>query len=177
VAKADVEERVMSQHEETGCADVVRTRDLPVGTHLATQRRGYVHHGIYIGNGRVIHYAGLSRSLGRGPVEAISIEFFAAGFGFQVVPHPHAQYTGFEVARRAMSRLGEQNYKLLTNNCEHLCLWCVLGHGRSDQVNACIRNPARGVRVLCTLFVCKLVRDWMLASPGDEIEAHAPALN
>jgi HRAS-like suppressor 3 len=166
----------MRQHEETGCADVVLTRDPPVGTHLATQRRGYVHHGIYIGNGRVIHYAGLSRGFGRGPVEAISIEHFASGSGFQVVQHPHAQYTGLEVARRAASRLGEQNYRLLTNNCEHLCLWCVFGQGRSDQVNACIRNPAHGVCVLCTLFVCKLVRDWMPALSGKAIEARVPAL-
>jgi HRAS-like suppressor 3 len=177
VEQVDVEERVMSQHEENGCADVMLSRDLPVGTHLATQRPGYVHHGIYIGNGRVIHYAGLSRSPGRGPVEATSIELFAAGFGFQVVQHPHAQYTGLEVARRAASRLGEHNYKLLTNNCEHLCLWCVFGHGRSDQVNACIRNPACGVRVLCTLFVCKFVRDWMPALSGEAFEARVPALN
>ncbi|MEX3916392.1 lecithin retinol acyltransferase family protein [Paraburkholderia sp. BR10872] len=39
------------------------TRFLSVGTHLATKRASYRHHGIYIGNGRVIHYAGLSRCL------------------------------------------------------------------------------------------------------------------
>jgi HRAS-like suppressor 3 len=167
----------MSQHEESGCTDVVSACDLPVGAHLATQRPGYTHHGIYIGNGRVIHYAGLSRSLGRGPVEAISIEHFTAGFGFQVIQHPHAQYTGLEVARRAASRLGEQNYKLLSNNCEHLCLWCALGQGRSNQVDACIRNPAHAVRVLLVLFVCKLVRDWMSASSSHTIELPVPALN
>lgn len=29
--------------------------DLPLGAHLTTPRRGYVHHGIYAGSGRVIH--------------------------------------------------------------------------------------------------------------------------
>ncbi|MCG5076277.1 lecithin retinol acyltransferase family protein [Paraburkholderia tagetis] len=166
----------MSQHEGSGCADVVFMHDLPIGAHLATRRPGYMHHGIYIGNGRVIHYAGLSGRFGPGPVETVSIELFSAGVGFQVVQHPHAQYTGLEVVRRAVSRLGEQNYKLLTNNCEHLCLWCVLGQGRSNQVDACMRNPARAVRVLFTLCVCKLLRGWMLESYSKTVEMRLPAL-
>jgi len=167
-------ERVMSQHAQAGSADVVCTRDVSVGAHLATQRPGYRHHGIYIGNGRVIHYAGLSRGLGRGPVEVVSIELFAAGFGFEVVQHPRARYTGLEVARRAASRLGEKNYRLFTNNCEHLCLWCVPGHGKSEQVDACMRNPARAARVLLTLMVCKLMRDGLLASFGKTMNIPVP---
>ncbi len=157
----------MDQHEESCFPDAVFARDLQVGAHLATKRPGYMHHGIYIGHGRVIHYAGLSRCLGRGPIEVISIDRFAAGSGFKVVPHPHSQYTGVEIARRAVSRLGEQDYRLLTNNCEHLCLWCVIGHGKSDQVDACIRNPARAARVLFTLFTLlfgRLIRNCMLTS-------------
>ena len=42
----------------------------PMGAHLVTPRRRYCHHGIYVGDGKVVHYAGLSRSLRRGPVEA-----------------------------------------------------------------------------------------------------------
>lgn len=167
----------MGQHEESGCTDVELTRDLPIGAHLATRRPGYMHHGIYIGNGRVIHYDGFSRHLGSGPIEAISIEDFSAGFGLQVVQHPHAQYTGLEIARRAATRLGEHNYKLLTNNCEHLCLWCVLGQGQSYQVDACVRNPVRAVRVLFTLLLCKLVRDWMPASSVKTVDVPVAALN
>lgn len=174
---ADARERVMSQHEKSSCTDDVFTYDLPVGAHLATKRPGYMHHGIYIGNGRVIHYAGLSRQIGRGPVEVISIDHFSGASGFQLVSHPNAQYSGLEVARRAASRLGEQDYRLLTNNCEHLCLWCVVGQGKSDQVEACIRNPAHALRVLFTLLVCKLVCDWMLACLNRTIEIRVPALN
>ncbi|WP_043288664.1 lecithin retinol acyltransferase family protein [Paraburkholderia oxyphila] len=168
----------MSQHEESGCTEVVCTHDLPVGAHLATKRPGYVHHGIYIGNGRVIHYAGLSRRFCGGPVEAISIQHFSAGFDIEVVPHTHAQYTGSEVAHRASSRLGEHNYRLLTNNCEHLCQWCVFGQGRSDQVQACIRNPARAMRVLFTLFVCTLISECaLMLSSGNTDNVRVPALN
>ena len=31
-----------------------------LGTHLVASRRGYTHHGIYVGGGMVVHYAGLS---------------------------------------------------------------------------------------------------------------------
>jgi hypothetical protein len=51
----------------------------PIGAHIVTRRQGYTHHGIYAGVGRVVHYAGLSRGLRRGPVEETSLSRFAAG--------------------------------------------------------------------------------------------------
>jgi hypothetical protein len=35
---------------------------------------------------------------------------------------------------RARSRLGEARYRALSNNCEHLCEWCIYGEHRSRQV-------------------------------------------
>lgn len=52
---------------------------LPIGAHLLTPRAGYTHQGIYIGDGRVVHYAGSSRFLHNGPVEETSIESFTRG--------------------------------------------------------------------------------------------------
>ena len=31
-------------------------------------------------------------------------------------------------------RLGEDGYRTLSNNCEHLCEWCIHGENRSRQV-------------------------------------------
>ena len=36
----------------------------PMGAHVVTQRRAYTHHGIYVGSGKVIHYAGLAQRSG-----------------------------------------------------------------------------------------------------------------
>jgi hypothetical protein len=154
----------MNQRDHVQDANNAFQPDLPRGVHLATRRPGYVHHGIYIGDGKVIHYAGFSRRLCRGPVEIVSIDQFAAGFGFEVISHPFAKYAGLAAVHRAVSRLGERNYRLLTNNCEHFCLWCLFGHGRSEQVRACIRNPAHGVVVLTTLVVFVLGRHWDVAA-------------
>jgi hypothetical protein len=41
-----------------------------------------------------------------------------------------------EVIARARSRVGEDCYRLLTNNCEHFCEWCLRGEHRSYQVEA-----------------------------------------
>ena len=127
------------------------TIDLPIGAHLVTQRRGYEHHGIYVGNGRVVHYAGFAGSTHRGPVEEVELSRFAAGHPLSIRPAPSARYAGDEAVRRARSRLGENRYRLLTNNCEHFCAWCLLGESRSEQVHCCLRHPRAGVHALVCL--------------------------
>ncbi len=116
-----------------------------LGAHLATSRFGYTHHGIYIGNGKVMHYAGLSRSWRSGPVEEVTLARFAFGHPVQIVDHPESIYSAEEIVRRARSRVGEQAYRLLTNNCEHFCNWCVSGLNRSVQIERPAGFPARTV--------------------------------
>lgn len=118
----------------------------PMGAHIVAHRRGYIHHGIYAGAGKVVHYAGLSRGLRRGPVEEISLSRFAAGHGVRVVPDVAPKFEGREVVRRARSRIGEDNYRLLTNNCEHFCEWCLRGEPRSYQVEARLALPLRALQ-------------------------------
>lgn len=43
-------------------------------------------------------------------------------------------YTAEEAVQRARSRLGEENYNLVTNNCEHFAMWCRTGIQESSQV-------------------------------------------
>jgi hypothetical protein len=111
-------------------------QDLSPGTHLITRRRGYVHHGLYAGDGRVIHYAGFSRWFRRGPVEEVSLNQFAAGRGWQVKQWATPRFAGPAAVERARGRLGENRYRLWSNNCEHLVEWCLNGTPRSAQVEA-----------------------------------------
>lgn len=108
--------------------------DLPLGAHLISPRRGFVHHGLYVGNGRVIHYAGIKGLWRRGPVEEVSLDEFAAGQGFAVKPPVASHFTAAERVTRARSRLGEDRYRLFSNNCEHFVAWCLTGAARSEQV-------------------------------------------
>src|SRR5262245_39462159 len=105
--------------------DTQRQHDLPVGSHLVTPRRFYRHHGIYAGGGRVIHYRGFKTFFSRGPVEEISLEEFTRGGPVLVRNFPADPFAGAAAADRARSRLGEDRYRLLTNNCWHFAKWCV----------------------------------------------------
>ena len=40
------------------------------------------------------------------------------------------------VVQRALSRLGEADYDLFENNCEHFAVWCKTGRSHSTQVEA-----------------------------------------
>jgi Lecithin retinol acyltransferase len=124
-------------------------RDPPLGAHLTTSRRGYTHHGVYVGGGRVVHYSGFSGSWQCGPVEEVSLARFSAGREMRIVVHPASAFSQEEIVRRARSRLGENDYRLLTNNCEHFCNWCSTGVSHSRQVE---RPLVRPLRLLGALF-------------------------
>jgi len=118
---------------------------------LYTPRRGYVHHGIYVGDGKVVHYAGLAHGLRRGPVEEISLARFANGYPVCVRSDASLEFEHWEIIRRARSRVGEDHYRLLTNNCEHFCEWCLYGVHRSYQVEEWLVHPARALHAaICT---------------------------
>jgi hypothetical protein len=119
-----------------------------LGAELVTRRSGYAHHGIYSGNGMVIHYAGFAKSLHRGPVEEVSLAQFAGGHDVTVRQSPAARFAGPEAVRRARSRLGEDRYRLLTNNCEHFVSWCLFGEARSHQVRACFVHPRVAIQAV-----------------------------
>ena len=105
----------------------------PVGAHLVTPRFGYLHHGVYVGCGRVVHYAAFAYQWRRGPVEEVSLSRFAHGHSIWVRPAGPDGLRLEEIVRRARSRLGESRYRLLSNNCEHLAEWSVRGRHRSRQ--------------------------------------------
>jgi hypothetical protein len=114
-----------------------------LGSHLVTPRFGFAHHGIYIGRGRVIHYGALVRGPHRGQVEEVSLARFIGGHTLWVRADGAVRFAREEVIRRARSRIGENSYRLLSNNCEHFCEWCLRGEHRSEQVERALVLPRR----------------------------------
>lgn len=49
-------------------------------------------------------------------------------------------YSPEETVSRALSRLGEDKYNLVLNNCEHFAIWCKTGVSESLQVDRVIYN-------------------------------------
>jgi hypothetical protein len=131
-------------------------REPPLGAHLVTPRRGYTHHGIYVGRGRVVQYGGLSHGLRRAPVEEVALLQFARGRPIWFRLEEPRQFDRDEVVHRARARLGEDRYNVLTNNCEHFCEWCVRGEPRSHQVDGLFAGCCRARRGLVALLVRSL---------------------
>lgn len=113
-----------------------------IGAHLKSPRLGhtYSHHGIYLGDNKVIHYGGLSDGLNYSPVEVISLEEFLQGNTYEVVAHEHASYSVDERIKRAYKRIGEDDYSVIANNCEHFVTWCIYGIHSSSQAEAVIKT-------------------------------------
>src|SRR5450631_991740 len=130
------------------CEQVTETLEPPIGAHLITPRRGYTHHGIYVGHGSVLHYAGLARNFRSGPVEEVPLERFANGRPIFVECRSASALNGQEIVSRARSRLGENRYRLLTNNCEHFSEWSRFGTNRSPQVERLLSSAPTVMRSL-----------------------------
>ena len=105
----------------------------------------YQHHGIYAGDGQVIHLCG-EPGLGRVEAEVRfdDLEHFSRGSAVEVVRHDH-RMDPEETIRRATARLGERRYNLLTYNCEHFARECVTGTASSSQVRKLAQVVAVGV--------------------------------
>lgn len=110
------------------------SHSIEVGSHLVTPRIGYSHHGIYVGDGKVVHYSGLADGLNAGPVEEVDLAAFTSGNGYSIKRHENPIFSKYEISDRARSRIGEELYCLFSNNCEHFCEWCINNDHDSSQI-------------------------------------------
>lgn len=87
--------------------------------HLCVKRYqplSYMHHGLYLGLGLVIHYDFKQICI-------VTLEDFAKGERIYLMDS-EVTYPKAVVMARAASRLGEEKYHLMVNNCEHFVRWC-----------------------------------------------------
>lgn len=100
----------------------------------------YFHYGVYVGDGRVVHFS----STGDNELDAASadivetsLEQFAKDDPVSVDMSGKTMYCREEVVRRARAAIGTKlgTYNLLSNNCEHFANWCRCGQLISRQRN------------------------------------------
>jgi hypothetical protein len=99
----------------------------------------YEHHGIDCGDGTVIHY---SKATEPATVRRTSMAAFTRGESIYRKTYA-VHYIPDLVLERAESRLGEQRYNLLSNNCEHFATWCKTGRSESLQLAAAGLDASR----------------------------------
>jgi Lecithin retinol acyltransferase len=120
------------------------------------------HDGIYLGDELVIHLtgpAGGRKDAGR--MQIASLAQFAGGRPVTV-----RRYTGAhdpeDIVARAMSRLGQGDYHLIFNNCQHFARWCATGDHESEQV----RSVAATTGTVMTPLVATAVTSAVIGPAG-----------
>ena len=127
-------------------------KNLKRGDHIYANYGGYTHHGIYCGDGKVIHYGA------KGKIREVSLSSFAQHHHVSVQKYDHA-YPADRVVSRAKKRLGEKKYNLLFNNCEHFATSCKVGRRRSRQVEDIPQTTIKFVSHHGHKVVKKVVRE------------------
>ncbi len=123
------------------------------GQHLFIKKASgsYTHHGLGIGEDHVIHYSGLANDITTaGVIEELTLEEFAQGKEVHIKPHIEREYQADEAIIRAYLRLGETQYHILHNNCEHFVEWCISGRhqSRQSQIGKLLYSAGIGARAL-----------------------------
>ena len=118
-------------------------RELKPGDHIRFRYKSFYHHGLYEGNGMVIHFAGPSMEQlvepGLVTVRRDTLDDFGAGRNIEVRKYTLAEklkkYPVSKILKLAASRLGEKGYDIIYNNCEHFVNACVFGRAYSTQID------------------------------------------
>jgi len=135
---------------------------LSPGDHIYVKRRLYSHHGIYTGDGRVIHYTGEEKEKKDPSVTETDIDDFLKGGKLKKRDYK-TRLPSSETVSLAKEHLSDKGYSLTLNNCEHFATYCSTGMKKSSQV----RTAAAGFLGV-TLAVAGTVigirrkkREWM----------------
>ncbi len=134
---------------------ISQQRKIQYGDVIGVSRLFYEHYGIYAGNDTVIHYSAtkedenimIRKTNMKGFLHDSTTLFIldceykwphkSLPIKYREVPDYIKKikvYSPEETVKRAESRLGENQYSLLFNNCEHFAVWCKTGISKSYQL-------------------------------------------
>jgi hypothetical protein len=130
------------------------------GDHIYVKRKRllYSHHGIYTGEGTVIHYKGAEKEKKDPVIRKTDIDEFLNNGKLKRRDYkkrlPHS-----ETLRIAREHLSKNGYSLAFNNCEHFATFCATGKKKSAQVRKVVGGIV-GVAfaVTATVIRTKLTR-------------------
>ncbi len=130
-------------------------KDLNHGDHIYVRRKGllYSHHGIYAGEGAVIHYKGAEKEKRDPAVIITDIDNFLNG-GKLRRRNYKKRLPYSESLRIAREHLSKKRYSLRVNNCEHFATYCATGKKKSKQVRR-VMSGIVGVTIAITAAVFK----------------------
>ena len=117
----------------------ISVKNLEAGDHIYVRRKGimYSHHGIYAGEGAVIHFKGSEKEKVDPVVKKSNLTHFLQGGKLRKREYknrlPHS-----ETLKIAEGKITDRSYSLGFNNCEHFASYCAVGKSKSKQVRRAI---------------------------------------
>lgn len=117
------------------------TKEPSLGNQLRVDRGLYYHHGIYIGDNKVIQFGSTTGELdpSKAMVIETSLEDFLKDGVLEVAEYNDDELKELrspeKIVEAAKSRLGETGYNIVSNNCEHFSNECAFGKKKSAQVD------------------------------------------
>ena len=129
--------------------------DLLPGDHICVRRKKkfYTHHGIYVGDGRVIHLAGSIREKTDPTVHETDLSAFLKNGALRRRDYDN-RLPPSETIRLAKAQLTKGRYSMIWNNCEHFSSYCTTGKRKSRQVKRVLSGLST-VAVGVAIFVLK----------------------
>ena len=117
---------------------------LQVGDLVEFDRIVYKHWAVYVGDNKIVHYNKVGE-VGQIVCEDIDSYISDCFVLFQRakkkkmgimnrIIHESPDFSGKQVAERALSKLGMTGYNLLFKNCEHFAKWCKCNVPMSEQI-------------------------------------------
>ncbi|OON96139.1 MAG: NC domain protein [Candidatus Epulonipiscioides saccharophilum] len=112
------------------------------GDHIRVKRGVYSHHGVYVSDDEVIHFAGVDDDnvldWANNEVIKTDLKQFLRGGILEVKEYTDEElddlYPVEQIVAYARTCLGDKEYNLAFNNCEHFANMCTLGRFRSRQI-------------------------------------------
>ena len=112
-------------------------KDLNLGDHIYVRRLVYSHHGIYAGDGNVIHYTGEEKEKKDPLIRETDIEAFLKGGKLRRRDYKK-RLPPSETLSLAKKHLSDNSYSLAFNNCEHFATYCATGKRKSRQLREAV---------------------------------------
>jgi hypothetical protein len=144
----------------------------------------YAHHGVYVGDGRVVQFGAGIKDKPRASVHLAWLEDFVKGGEVRVVAHEEIdRQASLERALWLLENPPPVEYHLFGHNCEHVSRWCATGRVESGQARdalvynsfagggllAFVEHP-HGVLVGLLLLAAGAILAWLSRGPTRRFE-------
>ena len=123
------------------------------GDHIYVKRKSrfYIHHGIYMGEGKVIHFTGSIREKVDPEVRETDLSRFLKGGKLKKRDY-RKRLPASETIRIAKEQLSDKNFSIIWNNCEHFATYCATGKKKSRQLKKALFGLSTAVGAGIALY-------------------------